>query len=302
MTFSVVKTRAAWFICSAILLGTSVALLIGWGLKQGLDFTGGSSLMVRFSARPSVVEMQKTLAETKMDLGEPVVQPIGETDMSLRFKTVTEAQHQQLFAALKQATPSITELRFESVGPVIGQELRQKSVQGLVIALLLILLYIAYAFRKVSAPVQSWKYGVVTMVAAAHDVLIPMGVFVYLGKFHGVEIGTPFIAAILTILGYSITDTIVVMDRVRENLPKMRGAFEEVVDFSLKQTFLRSFYTSATTLITLLAIFFFGGQSLHEFTLAMIIGIVAGTYSSIFIAAPLLVTWNAFTQAQKNKK
>jgi len=160
----------------------------------------------------------------------------------------------------------------------------------LLIVLFAILVYVAYAFRKVSAPVQSWKYGLVTIFAAFHDILIPLGAFAYLGKFHGVEIGTPFIAALLTILGYSITDTIVVMDRVRENLLKKNAVFSEIVQASVQQTFFRSFNTSMTTLLALFAIFFFGGDTLKEFTLTLIIGISVGTYSSIFIASPLLVT------------
>ena len=179
---------------------------------------------------------------------------------------------------------------------MIGQELRQKTIQGIIFAMVLITLYIAYTFRKVSAPVQSWKYGVVTIIAAMHDVLIPIGVFALLGHYRGVEVGSPFVAALLTILGYSITDTIVVMDRIRENLPRMKGSFAEIVEASLEQTLLRSVYTSLTTLITLLAIFFFGGRSLHEFTLTMIIGIVTGTYSSIFIASPLLVSWQKWSE------
>ena len=157
----------------------------------------------------------------------------------------------------------------------------------------------AYAFRKVSAPVQSWKYGLITILAAFHDVLIPVGVFAALGQFYGTEIGTPFIAALLTILGYSITDTIVVMDRIRENLQKQSAKFSEIVQISVEQTFLRSFNTSVTTLLALVAIFLFGGETLKEFTLTLIIGISVGTYSSIFLASPLLVTMERMKAKRK---
>ena len=219
--------------------------------------------------------------------------------MQIRTKELTEANYQTILAAIKAKHGGVEELRFDTIGPVIGAELRSKSLQGVAVALLLILLYIAYMFRKVSAPVVSWKYGVVTMLAAAHDIIIPLGVFAALGHFRGVQVGTPFVAAVLTILGYSITDTIVVMDRIRENLPRMKASFEEVVEFSLRQTALRSIYTSLTTLMALLAVFFFGGSSLHEFTLSMIIGIAVGTYSSIFVAPMALVSWNAFDQKRK---
>jgi preprotein translocase subunit SecF len=270
----------------------SIAFLSLWGLRQGLEFTGGSLLAVRFTQRPTVVEAERALADAQADLGTIIIQPVGDTDMQFRLKNVSEEQHQKSMEALKKAFGEVTELRFDTIGPVIGEELRQKSIQGLVLVLVGIMIYVAYAFRKVSAPIQSWKYGIVTIFTAFHDVIIPIGVFAWLGHYYGVEIGTAFIAAILTILGYSITDTIVVLDRVRENLQKRSGTFAELVDLSVRQTYLRSFNTSMTTLLTLSAIHFFGGQSLKDFTLTLMIGIAGGTYSSIFIASPLLVTWN----------
>lgn len=291
MKFSVVKLRHVWYSLSTALLLASVIAVAVWGLKQGIEFTGGTLMAIRFSGeRPSVVQMQEALATTNSDIGSVVVQPAGESDVQLRIKPISEDQHQSILTIIKDKFGEIEELRFDAIGPTIGNELRSKSIRGLIIVLIAVLLYVAYAFRKVSAPVQSWKYAVVTVVAAFHDVLVPFGVFAVLGQFYGVEIGTPFIAAILTILGYSITDTIVVMDRTRENLQKMSASFYEIVDTSIRQTFMRSFNTSFTTLLVLFAIFLFGGTSLREFTLALIIGISVGTYSSIFIASPLLVT------------
>lgn len=253
----------------------------------------------RFTTRPAVTEIAQTVQGAGVDTGTPVVQPVGDAEVQIRTKELSEADYKQVVGALKAKHGEVTELRFDTIGPVIGEELRTKSLRGVLVALLLIMLYIAYAFRKVSAPVESWKYGVVTMLSAAHDVVIPLGVFAALGHYRHVEIGTPFVAAILTILGYSITDTIVVMDRVRENLPRMKSSFADVVDFSLRQTYMRSIFTSVTTLLTLLAVFFFGGASLHEFTLAMILGIAVGTYSSIFIAPMALVSWNEWEQSKK---
>lgn len=295
MKFHVVSWRAVWYILSGLMIGLSIAFLSIWGLKQGIDFTGGSLLAVRYEVRPSPLEIQSDLDAAKLDVGSYVIQPVGETDAQIRLKNLTEDQHQKVLEALRANNKKVTELRFDAIGPVIGQELRDKSIKGLVIALAAIMLYVAFVFRKVSVPVQSWKYGLVTIFTAFHDVIVPMGVFAFMGHFYGTEIGTSFIAAILTILGYSITDTIVVMDRIRENLVKHSGTFEEIVERSVTQTFLRSFNTSMATLLTLFAIFFFGGQSLHEFTLTLIIGISVGTYSSIFVASPLLVSWNNFT-------
>ena len=302
MTFNIVRWRTAWFALSGALLAASVAAVAVWGLRFGIDFTGGSLLGFRFSTRPAPAELAERIKAAGPDIGEAVVQPVGATEAQVRTKALSQEQYANVVQALRQAYPDLEELRFDAVGPVIGEELRQKSLRGIILALLLILAYIAYTFRKVSAPVESWKYGVVTMVAALHDILIPVGIFAALGRFRGIEIGTPFVAAMLTILGYSITDTIVVLDRVRENLPKMKASFAEAVEFSLRQTYVRSIYTSCTTLIVLLAIFFFGGRSLHEFTLAMIIGILVGTYSSIFVAPMVLVAWNEWRLAKAAKK
>lgn len=295
MTFNVVKLRWLWYVISAVLILGSLFGIVAFGLRQGIEFTGGSLMAVRFEgARPSSEELSRLVTKDLADLGGVVVQPVGETDAQLRLKSVTEEQHQALLTTIRNSYGTTTELRFDAIGPVVGEELRTKSIRGLIIVLLAILAYVAYTFRKVSAPVQSWKYGLVTIFAAFHDVIVPVGVFAFLGHFYGVEIGTPFIAAILTILGYSITDTIVVMDRIRENLQRLGGSFEDIVATSVRQTFLRSFNTSVTTLLTLFAVFLFGGESLRHFTLALIIGIAVGTYSSIFIASPLLVTWEKF--------
>lgn len=294
---NIIKLRIVWYFLSVLMVGGSIALAVMYGLKQGIDFTGGSLISVRFENRPTVVDVEKTLAP--LDLGGITIQPVGDTDMNVRTKTLDEATHQKVTKALGDAHGKTTELQYNAIGPAVGVELRQKSASALVIVFLAILAFIAWSFRKVTAPVQSWKYGIIVIATAFHDVAIPVGLFVILGKFYNVEIGTPFIAAILTIMGYSINDTIVVLDRVRENLQKTSGTFEEIVERSLHQTMLRSFNTSMTTTLSLLAVYFFGGESIHEFALALIVGIVTGTYSSIFIASPLLVTWNNWSRRQR---
>ena len=294
----IIKLRAFWYALSAVLVGGSIVCLAVFGLKQGIDFTGGSLLSVRFEKeRPGPVEIEKALSS--LNLGSITIQPVGDRDLNIRAKTLEEDAHQNVLATLRKSFATTTELEFNAIGPAVGQELRQKALTGLVIVFLSILAFIAWSFRRVTAPVASWKYGIVVILTAFHDVAVPIGIFALLGKFQNVEIGTSFIAAVLTIMGYSINDTIVVMDRIRENLLKTTGSFEEIVERSLRQTILRSFNTSMTTILSLTAVYFFGGESIKHFALALIAGIVTGTYSSIFIAAPLLVTWNRWTSRKK---
>ena len=294
----IIKYRSIWYSISAVLIGASIVFVALFGLKQGIDFAGGSMIMVRFNGnRPTSVELANTIS--KLDLGETVVQPVGDQDMSIRAKTIDEDMHQKVLVVLRAQYGEVTELSFDSIGPVIGQELKSKSIMALVLVFLFIMIYIAFAFRKVAVPVKSWKYGVITALTAFHDVAVPIGVFALLGKLHGTEIGTSFIAAILTVMGFSIHDTIVVLDRVRENLQRTSGLFEDIVNRSLNQTIVRSINTTIATLLALIAVYLFGGASIKDFALALILGIATGAYSSIFIASPLLVTWHKASLKKK---
>lgn len=290
-TLNIISKRKIWFVLAILITGTCIASLAMWRLNFGLDFTGGSLMEVGFENRPAVFEVQGVVE--KQDIKDAIIQEIGERGMMLRFKAVNEEEHQKLLGALKEKFGAATEEKFDSVGPVIGAELQKKSLIAIVLVLLGIAVYVSFAFRKVSYPVESWKYGIITLVSLAHDVLLPIGVFAVLGKFWNVEIGSAFAAAILTVLGYSVNDTIVVFDRIRENLLRKSGdeEFEDLVNRSVNETFARSINTTLTTLLALIAVFFFGGESLKMFALALIIGVSAGAYSSIFIASPLLVTW-----------
>lgn len=294
---TIIKTRVFWYTLSIVLIIGSLISAGIFGLHFGIDFTGGSNLSLRFDHRPTTVEVQQALQGT--ETGTLIVQPVGDTDMNVRMQSVGEDAHQKILEQLKQSFGSVTELSFNSIGPTIGAQLRTKALEAILISFAAILAYIAYSFRSVSGAVQNWKYGVVTIIAALHDAIIPIGVFSILGKFGGWEVDTTFVVAILTILGYSINDTIVVLDRTRENLRRMSGSFEDIVGESLKQTYVRSINTSMATLLALIAIFFFGGSTLKPFSLALIIGIVSGTYSSIFIASPLLVTWQKWSAKRK---
>ena len=294
MKLSIIKNRKYYYIVSGALFLAAVLSIIAWGLKPGLDFTGGSLMEVRFAgARPQIAEIQSAVGP--LNLGEIVAQPAGADEMILKFKSVTEDEHQQILSTLKSsfAGSSVTENRFDSIGPVIGQELLIKTWWMIVIASLAIICYIGFAFRKVSKPLASWKYGVSAILALVHDLVIVVGIFSVLGHFRGIEVDGLFITALLTVMGFSVHDTIVVFDRTRENLSKFySGKFEEVVNDSVNQTLVRSINTSLTVILVLLALFVLGGDSIKNFTLALLIGIAIGTYSSIFVASPLIVDWN----------
>jgi len=283
----IIKRRKIYFTISIILLLGSLFSLIVWGLKLGIDFTGGSLMEISFTEeRLSNQEIQDKLID--LNLGKINIQPIGNTNVLLRIKEIDEDTHQQILSNLG----NIKEERFESVGPLIGEELKRKAIWAIGLALLVIILYIAWAFRKVSKPIASWQYGLVAIVALFHDIFITLGFFSLLGYFREIEIGLPFVAAFLTILGYSVNNSIVIFDRVRENLLKMNwDDFKEVVNQSINQSLTRCLNTALTTLFVLLAVFFLGGESIKYFSLALIVGIIVGTYSSIFITSSLIIAW-----------
>ena len=289
--------RRITYALSALLTGLSLAAWLLWGLKPGIDFTGGSLLEIGFSgARPEVAALVET-AKASTGSQDFTAQPLGDAGVILRMPPIDEAGHQKLLADLKAAHEkdgvAIEEKRFESIGPLIGEELRKKTIYAVVGAIIAIVLYITYAFRRVSHPMASWKYGAATVVALAHDVLIPVGVLSALGHFRGVEVGAWVVTALLTVLGFSVHDTIVVFDRIRENLAHARReSFEEVVNRSVNETLARSINTSLTTLLVLVAVYVLGGESVKHFVLTMIIGMSVGVYSSIFLASPLLVSWH----------
>ncbi len=300
MQFNFTKYSIVYYIFSGILIVATIACLFVFGLKFGIEFAGGSNMEVVFTdARPLNEDIQNSL--NSFNLGEITIKPTGDMGAVLQFEGIDEATHQQILAELNKLTPT-TEKSFQYIGPSVGQELRNKTELAIILALLAITLYIAFAFRKVSRPISSWKYGITSLLALFHDVLIPIGVFSILGKLYNIEITIPIIAALLTVLGFSVHDTIVIFDRIRENIFR-RGMseFEDTVNWSLNQTLGRSLSTVFSTLIVLVAIFFFGGETLKYFSLALIIGITSGAYSSIFLASPLLVSWYKHTLKKEAK-
>lgn len=293
MRFPFIKYLKIYYIFSSILIVASLLSLFLYGLKFGIEFTGGSIIEVNFeNNQPTNDQISKAISDLNLNLGEVIIQPTGQTGVILRLKEIDEATHQKIIAKLNDLS-KMEEKRFDLIGPSIGDELKRKTNTAVVLTLLAITLYIAFAFRRVSKPVASWKYGIASLIALLHDVIIPLGVFSILGKLYNIEVTVPIVAALLTILGFSVHDTIVIFDRIRENILRRGGfSFEETVDWSLNQTFGRSISTVATVLFVLFAIFFFGGETLKYFALALIIGITSGAYSSIFIASPILVTWH----------
>lgn len=284
------KTKYA-YIFSIILTVLSVVSLLTWGLKLGIDFTGGTMMEVKFSQNmPTNQDLENNLKD--LNLKSLILQPAQNNSVILRYASEDDSVNQSVLKKIQEIYPDSTQTRVDYINSSVSGELKSKSIWAIFWACAGIMAYIAYAFRKVSRPIASWKYGLGAVIALVHDVLITVGVFSILGHFQGIEVGIPFVAALLTILGFSVHDTIVVYDRTRENLLKSsaKETFPEIVNRSLNETLIRSINTSLTVLITLLAIHFFGGESIKDFSLALIVGVFFGTYSSIFIATALLVT------------
>jgi len=290
--YQFIPKRKLWLSISAILVALSIAAIAVWGLQFGIDFTGGSVLEVRyFQNRPSVAAIKESLAS--VGLQHLIVQPVGDTDVKLQFQEVDETQHQLILSKLRELAPAaegqstMEELRYDSVGPTVGRDLQTRAMTAIILSLIAIVIYIAWAFHKVSQPVSSWKYGVCAILALAHDVIIVIGFFAVMGHYFGYQLDITSVAAILTVLGYSVNNTIVVFDRTRENLFRLRQSFAETVN------------TTFTTLLTLIAVVIFGGSSIRNFALALTVGIFFGAYSSIFVASPLLVVWNNWHNRKK---
>ncbi len=296
MNINFLKYRKIYYIFSGTLILASLFSLFFFGLKLGIDFTGGSILELEFREKlPSNQSIKEALSD--LNLGSISLQTTGEKGLILRMRDIDEETHQEIIQRLKRDR-QFEEKRFETIGPVISQELKQKTKILIILALLSVVFYIAISFRRISQPLSSFQYGLVTaFVALFHDILIPLGIFSLLGKFLEVQITIPIVVGLLTVFGYSINDTIVVFDRIRENLlKKVWITFTDTVNISLNQTLVRSLNTSLTTLFVLFSLFFLGGESLKYFTLVLILGVALGAYSSIFIASPVLVSWQSFSQ------
>ena len=297
---NIIGRRKIWYLVSAILIVPGIIALILWGLNFGIDFKGGTQAEYQFNKNISTSEVQNALKD--LNLSNLTVTSEGNNGVLIRLGMINQAKHNQIIDSLSKIGET-TESSFESVGPTISSDISRKAIIAVIVASLAIILYIAFAFRKVPKPASSWRFGVCAVAALIHDLAFVIGVFAILGHFFGYQLDSLFVTALLTIMGFSVHDTIVVFDRIRENLRKHpSNDFETNVNNSILQTLNRSLNTSLTVLIVLASLYFLGGASLHHFVLALLIGITIGTYSSIFNASPLLVTWHGWSMNHLKKK
>lgn len=292
----IVQYKHYFYTFSAGLIALSIFALAYWGLPLGIDFEGGSELEVRG------ITNQESMRQAVDEVADSFrIQSVGEGAFSIRMEVIDPATKRSLIEKIQQDNPDLVEQKFESIGPIIGSETARTSLYAIIAVAVAIVAFIAFAFRRLSYPLAAWKYGIITLIALFHDILITFGVVAAFAHFTGQDIGVPFVAALLTVLGYSVNDTIVVFDRVRENMRKASGQseFADVVDKSTRETVVRSLNSSLTTLLVLVAIFVFGGSSLSLFMIALITGVAIGTYSSLAIASPLVIDWVFLRQKTK---
>ena len=287
--FQIIPRRRIFFAISAALVAISAASLLVFGLKLGIDFTSGSILLLQFEAQVTPDALAAALEAQGIEGAS--VKTADQKSLLIRSASIVSENKVAVETGLREALGSMEELSFNSVGPVIGKELTRKAFLAVAVASLGILIYLTWSFRKVDRPV---RYGVTAVITLVHDSMILLGAFSILGRFAGVEVDSLFVTAMLTVVGFSVHDTIVVFDRIRENRSRHRTApFLDVVNFSLNQTIDRSLNTSLTAIFVLAALYTIGGSTIRDFVLALIIGVSVGTYSSIFTASCLLAGWEA---------
>ncbi len=293
----IIKNKVIFFIIAIVLVAGSIVTMAVKGFNVGVDFTGGSVLEVAYDNRPAVSEVRAHIAPVQADAE---LQEVGASGLIVRTPVIDQAQKDAVLAALSFGDAHATEKRFNTIGPTVGKQLQSKSILSVIVVSIAIILFIAFAFRKVSRPISSWVYGLIAIVVLVHDVVIPAGFFAMFGW----QVDTLFVVGLLTILGVSINDTIVVFDRIRENLhtnetKHIKEDFSYTVGKSINQTFTRSVMTSVTVLIALAALYLYGPETTRTLATAMFLGMFFGTYSSIFLASPLLMVWNNYKQKNK---
>lgn len=289
--------RRWFYLISLLIIIPSLLAISFWGLKPSIDFTGGSRIEIK---NVTDVEASKKFA-AENGLENVTVQKIDDDSVSIRFKEIDEAKHKEIKDKIGNAFGNeAEEASFETVGPSISKEITQKAFWAVAIAVLVIIFYIGYSFRKVPKPANSWEFGITAVIALLHDTIVVTGVFSILGHFYNVEVDPLFITALLTVIGFSVHDTIVIFDRIRENLIRSGAEdFEEVVEKSVAEMLPRTLNTSFLVWVILLVLFIFGGTTIRYFVLALVVGIFSGTYSSILNASPLLITWQNFKSSRK---
>ena len=289
----IIKHKKIFIGFSIVLVLLSFVSIFTFGLDVGIDFKGGALTEVVYNeSRPDQELINEKIAT--LGLGSVLVQPTGELGYLIKTRDITDAEHDALLLVLGGENSTFEEVAFNSIGPSVGRELTRKAIISIILVSLVIVCFIAYAFRRVSRPISSWKYGLIAIVTLLHDVIIPTGIFAILSHYFGAEVDTLFVVAVLTILGLSVSDTIVIFDRIRENLSDTNNPskqeFNDIVGKSLSQSFVRSIATSMTVILVLISLVFFGPVSTKYFAMMLAFGMFFGTYSSIFLASPLLVT------------
>jgi len=293
----IVGKKYFYFLFSALIIVPGILSLIFWGLRLGIDFTGGSLLEVRIEKQPSKEDIVATVKQVGVEVS---LASATNNSFLIRTKPLDDKETGEVFKSLEEKFGKVEKLRLETVGPTIGAELLRKSLIALVLASIGIVIYITFAFRQVPQPASPLRFGICAIIALLHDVFLVIGTFSLLGRFLGVEVDSLFVTALLTIIGFSVHDTIVVFDRIRENLKRRVSlSFATTVNHSIMQTLARSLNTSLTVILVLLALALFGGTSIRWFVIALLIGVISGTYSSIFNAAPLLVLWQEWSEKRK---
>lgn len=295
---NIVKNRKIYFIITGVTAIISILFILIFGLKLSIDFTGGSRLNLQ------IENSDKTKIENSLkasNLSQYTIN-IDEENVLIRTSQLSLDAKNKIVESIKKDYPAVVENNFDTIGPTIGNETQWNAFKAVGVASVAITLYIAFAFRQVSKPVKSWKYGVTAIVTLLHDVIVVIGLFALFGVIFGVEVDGLFITAMLTVMGFSVHDTIVVFDKIRENLRKnLDLKFEDTVNNAILETLNRSLNTSITIAIVLISLILFGGESIRWFIIALFIGIVVGTYSSIFVAAQMLVAWNEWDKNKKEK-
>ncbi|MCX6787548.1 MAG: protein translocase subunit SecF [Candidatus Kaiserbacteria bacterium] len=288
----IIQHRVLFFWITGIILASALGAIAFFGLPRGIDFTGGSLMQISYQTElPPLATIEAQIAT--VPLGAVSVRSAGTNAVSIRTRTQTPAEHEAILSAIS-STASTTELSYTSVGPALGSQFAAKALWAIFAVVLVIVLYITFAFRRVSRPVSSWYYGLTVIAILGHDLIIPSGFYAILAHFTGVQVDALFITALLALLGYSVNDTIIIFDRVREHLAhnektNTKESFDLTVGKSINETMTRSINMSLTVVLALGALVLFGAQATRDFGLVMLVGVIAGTYSSILLAAPLLV-------------
>ncbi len=289
----IVYHRGLFFWLTGLILAAAIGAIVFWGLPLGIDFTGGSLMQASYpDGRPALADIQERAAA--VPVGEVSVRAVGDTGVSVRTRTLSPEEHDTLLAALSSDSSVATELSFTSIGPALGSQFANKALWAIFAVMFVIVLYIAFAFRRVSKPVPSWGYGLTVVVMLAIDLIVPAGFYAALCHYTGAQVDSLFIVAMLALLGYVVNDIIVIFDRVREHLARneklgLQESFEDTIGKSIDETMTRSINTSLTVVLALIALIFFGAEATRDFALVMLVGVVVGTFSSIVRSAPLLI-------------